>query len=134
MINDFVAGRAGLDYSCMSRKPAPLKAIDLEAGMPHVEAARLRMEHELHAAKKQGYAAVKLIHGYGSSGIGGTLRLELQKELARMADRGVIHAFIAGENWRVSDETTWPLLQRYPEWKKDQDLGRSNKGITIVML
>jgi hypothetical protein len=118
----------------MSRKPSPIKNINLEEGMPKVEAARLRMQHELHLARKQGYAAVKLIHGYGSSGLGGTLRVELQKELARLAAGGMIRAFIAGEHWRVSDEAAWPLLQRYPEWKQDHDLGKNNKGITIVLL
>lgn len=102
--------------------------------MPKVEEARLRMQHELQTAQKQGYAAVKLVHGYGSSGVGGALRIELQKELQRMAKAGSIRAFIAGENWRISDETTWPLLQRYPEWKQDSDLGRNNKGISMVML
>ena len=40
--------------------------------MPKVEEARLRMQHELQVARQQGYAAVKLIHGYGSSGVGGS--------------------------------------------------------------
>lgn len=94
----------------------------------------MRMQHELHLARKQGYAAVKLIHGYGSSGVGGSLRVELQKELKRLAAGTGITCFIAGEDWRISDEATWPLLQRYPEWKKDSDLGRNNKGISIVLL
>jgi hypothetical protein len=118
----------------MSRKPAAIKIINLEDGMPKVEQARLRMQHELHVAKKQGYMAVKLIHGYGSSGAGGALRIELQKELGCLASAGKIHAFITGENWRISNEVTWLLLQRYPEWKQDQDLGKSNKGISIVLL
>src|SRR5512140_476676 len=61
----------------MSRKPVPIKIIDLEDGMPKVEEARLRMQRELQVARQQGYAAVKLIHGYGSSGVGGSLRIEL---------------------------------------------------------
>src|SRR6516164_485084 len=103
----------------MSRKPAAIKIINLEEGMPKVDAARLRMQHELHLARRQGYAAVKLIHGYGSSGVGGALRTELQKELRRLAYAGHIRAFIAGEDWRVSDETTWEQVKRYPEWKQD---------------
>ncbi len=102
--------------------------------MPQVEEARLRMQHGLHMAKNAGYLAVKLIHGYGSSGAGGVLRIELQKELARMAAAGKIRAFLPGESWRISDEGAWPLLQRYPEWKRDPDLGKNNKGITIVLL
>ena len=86
----------------MSRKPAPIKIIDLEDGMPKVEEARLRMQRELQVARQQGYAAVKLIHGYGSSGAGGSLRIELQKELQRLSSAGVVKSFIAGEDWRVS--------------------------------
>jgi Smr domain. len=118
----------------MSRKPAPIKIIDLEDGMPKVEQARLAMQHELQIARQQGYAAVKLIHGYGSSGVGGSLRIELQKELQRMTSAGTVRSFIAGEDWRISDEKTWELLKRYPEWKRDSDLGKANKGISIVLL
>lgn len=118
----------------MSRKPALIRVVNLEEGMPTVERARLRMEHELHEARRPGSKAVKLIHGYGSSGAGGTLRNELQKELRGAADHGSIRAFIAGEDWRVSNEATWALLQRFPEWKKDSDLGRDNRGISIVVL
>jgi len=118
----------------VSRKPALIKIVNLEEGMPTVEQARLRMEHELHLAKRGGYQAVKLIHGYGSSGVGGALRTELQKTLRRAARAGAIRAFIAGEDWRVSDEATWDLLKRFPEWKQDSDLGRNNLGISIVVL
>src|SRR5262245_10651623 len=118
----------------MSRKPARIKHVNLEEGMPTVEQARLRMEYELGSARKDGYAAVKMIHGYGSSGAGGALRTELQKELRRHVQSGAISAFIAGENWRISDRNTWELLKRFPEWKKDPDLGRQNQGISIVVL
>jgi len=118
----------------MSRKPAPIKIINLEDGLPKVEEARSRMQHELQIARQQGYAAVKLIHGYGSSGVGGSLRIELQKELQRLAGAGAVRLFIAGEQWRVSDEKTWELLKRFPEWKRDSDLGKNNKGISLVLL
>jgi hypothetical protein len=118
----------------VSRRPALIKTVNLEEGRPKVEQARLRMEHELHVARQGGYHAVKLIHGYGSSGAGGALRTELQKTLRRAAQTGAICAFIAGEDWRISDEITWELLKRFPEWKQDSDLGRNNPGISIVVL
>lgn len=102
--------------------------------MPTVEQARLRLDHELHKARKEGCVAIKLIHGYGSSGTGGALRLELQNELHKAANRGEIRAFVPGEGWRISDEITWDLLKKYPEWKQDADLGRNNSGISIVVL
>jgi hypothetical protein len=118
----------------MSRKPAIIKVVNLEDGMPRAEQARLRMQHELALARGQGIAALKLIHGYGSSGTGGVLRNELQNELRRASSARSITCFIAGEDWSISDETTWSLLKKYPEWKQDSDLGRRNKGISIVVL
>lgn len=118
----------------MSRRPAILRLINLEEGRPTVERARLRLEHELNQARRSGYVAVKLIHGYGSSGAGGALRSELQKDLRQAATDGRLRAFVAGEDWRVSNETAWSLLQQYPEWKNDSDLGRGNRGISIVVL
>ncbi len=121
-------------FPAVSRKPALIKVINLEEGMPSVEQARLRMEHAVQVARQSGYRAVKLIHGYGSSGAGGALRVELQKQLRLAVQNGVIRALIAGEDWRISDETTWALLKRFPEWKQDSDLGRNNQGISIVVL
>jgi hypothetical protein len=118
----------------VSRKPAIIKVINLEEGMPTVELARLRMQHELAKARKQGWVAIKIIHGYGSSGTGGVLRLELQKELRLAARQGTIRALIPGEEWRVSSQDAWDLLKKYPEWKQDSDLGRNNQGISIVVL
>src|SRR5262245_19684267 len=118
----------------MSRKHELIKVVNLEEGLPTVEQARLRMEHELHAARQAGFRAVKLVHGYGSSGVGGALRNDLQKELRRAATNGTIRAFVAGEDWRISHQTAWDLLQRFPEWKQDSDLGRGNQGISIVVL
>ena len=111
-----------------------MKVVNLEEGMPTVEQARLKLGYELNRARAEGCAAVKLIHGYGSSGVGGALRTGIQGTLRRMAQDGKLAAFIAGEDWRVSDEATWEALKRYPEWKGDSDLGRGNKGISIVLL
>lgn len=117
----------------MSRKPAPIKTINLEDGRPTLELARLRLQHELHKARREGCVAVKIIHGYGSSGQGGVLRESIQAGLRKAAQDGSISAIIAGEDWRISDGTTWTLVKRYPEWKQDHDLGRNNKGIAIVV-
>src|SRR5947209_9538886 len=118
----------------MPPKPTSIKIINLEEGMPQVEQARLRMQHELHAARRRGHKAVKLIHGYGSSGVGGALRIELQKEFVRLAGAGEIKSFIAGEDCRISHEHTWAMLKRYPELKQDSDLGNNNEVISILEL
>jgi hypothetical protein len=108
--------------------------INLETGRPTRNEAVLRLEFELRKARTAGAEAVKIIHGYGSSGVGGVLRFQVQAELRQHKERGEIRAFCAGEEWRISNEIAWDILKKCPELKKDSDLGRANKGITIVLL
>lgn len=111
-----------------------IKTVVLKEGMPSVEQARARLQTELRLAQQRGVRVLKLVHGYGSSGVGGDLRISLQSTLRQMTARGEISECIYGENWRTSDERTWELLKRMPSLKHDCDLGRGNKGITIVAL
>jgi len=83
-----------------------LKIINLEEGLPSVASASSRLLGELRLAREQNCAAVKVIHGYGSHGVGGQLRIAIQGMLARMVQSKEIAAFVAGEEWRISNEAT----------------------------
>ena len=113
---------------------ATIKTVNLEAGMPGVPQARSRLSSEIRVAQQSGVRVLKLVHGYGSSGVGGDLRIALQSTLRQMAQAKEIHDCIYGENWRTGDERSWELLKRMPELKSDSDLGRGNRGITLVVL
>jgi hypothetical protein len=102
--------------------------------MPTVEQARLRLADELRLARRQRVPLLKIVHGYGSSGVGGVLRDALLGTLGLARQQGDIRDFVAGEDWSISDETTWRLLQQYRQLRSDTDLGRGNRGITIVVL
>ncbi len=113
---------------------ATIKTVNLELGMPSIPQARSRLTSEISVAQQGGVRVLKLIHGYGSSGVGGDLRIALQSTLRQMAQAKEIRDCIYGENWRTSDERSWELLKRLPELKSDSDLGRGNRGITLVVL
>jgi adenosylmethionine-8-amino-7-oxononanoate aminotransferase len=102
--------------------------------MPQVHEALQRMDRELTLARQEKAKLLKLVHGYGSTGAGGDIRIAVQKRLLEMADNGQIRGCIFGENWSKSDETAWKLLQSHADLKSDSDLGRGNRGITIVLL
>lgn len=109
-----------------------MKTVNLKAEMPKVQEALSRLARELALARSDGLRFVKLIHGYGSSGVGGEIRVAAQKRMREMAERGEIRACIFGENWTKSDTSAWTLLNAHPELKQDRDLGKKNLGITIV--
>ncbi len=111
-----------------------MKTVNLKSDIPQVHEALQRLDRELAVARAAKGTLVKLIHGYGSSGAGGDIRIAAQKRLLEMTQNGQIRGCIFGENWSKSDDAVWKLLQSHPELKSDSDLGRRNRGITIVLL
>jgi hypothetical protein len=102
--------------------------------MPLVREALQRLARELAQAREENVKVLKLIHGYGSTGAGGDIRIAVQKHLLEMAQSGQIRGCIFGENWSKSDDAAWKVVQAHPELKNDSDLGRRNQGITIVVI
>ena len=102
--------------------------------MPTADKAIRRLTYELAAAKQLGYTAVKLIHGFGSSGVGGRLRIEVRNYLIRQKQRGMIRMFIAGETLSIFNAETRLALELCSELRADRDIERHNNGITIVLL
>lgn len=109
-----------------------LNVINLEEGFPTIEQARQKMLRELEATRRAGFHGAKLIHGYGSGGVGGEIRLAVGRALQEMKRDGLVSLVIYGEDWAVSDGDCWALLKQFPALKKDEDLGRKNRGITVV--
>ena len=108
--------------------------INLEEGRPTVNVGLLRLEHALAEARADSVPLLKLIHGYGSSGVGGELREQVWKALDTLQRNGRIAAYIPGEDFRESNEASWALVKRDKTIRNDRDFGRRNRGITIVVL
>jgi hypothetical protein len=113
---------------------ASIKTVNLKSDMPLVREALQRLDRELARARQEKTLLLKLVHGYGSTGAGGDIRIAVQKRLLEMIQNNQIRGCIFGENWSKSDDAAWKLLQSHPDLKSDADLGRGNRGITIVLL
>ena len=111
-----------------------VRTVLLKEGLPTVAEARARLNAEIQQAKQAGVCALKIVHGYGSSGTGGSLRDAIRASLRKRRKEGKISAFVAGEQWSPFDETARVVLQACPALERDPDLGRYNEGITIVLL
>lgn len=111
-----------------------VSVVNLEADYPSVEDARRQLAQSLRIAKSGGGRVIKLIHGYGSSGVGGKLCHAVRKSLALRKKEGVIRDFIPGERFSIFQPATLEALSRYPELSGDSDLERCNEGITVVLL
>lgn len=110
------------------------EVINLEAGMPTVRAARVKLDQALRSAKARRVAAVKIIHGYGSSGKGGAIKRDVQTVLAGKKREGHIRGYVAGENFSPFHADARLIIDKCPELARDSDYSRSNDGVTIVLL
>jgi len=111
-----------------------MEEIDIEYGMPTVAVAMPLLTDRLRSMKKSGVKAVKVIHGYGSTGKGGRLRKATLALLDELKQSGLIKEFVIGEEWSKFELRTLTLIDRMPQLYKDQDLERHNRRITIVFL
>jgi hypothetical protein len=111
-----------------------IRTFNVEAGRPILDEARRLTAAQIKQAKREGALVLKVIHGYGSSGQGGSLRIGLRKSFRLRKKEGVIKDFIPGEDFSIFNTTTLDLLEAVPELRGDPDLGAANEGITILWL
>lgn len=110
------------------------KEVNIKADMPTASDAVKRVTYNIRNGKSWGCAAIKIIHGYGSTGKGGKIRTEARRYLQQQKDKNYIRDFIIGENFSIFDEATRKAFSICDALRNDSDLERHNNGITIVIL
>lgn len=111
-----------------------LKEVNIKSDMPTASDAVKRVTYNIRNGKSWGCAAIKFIHGYGSTGKGGKIRTEVREYLRRQKQQGLIKGFITGEDFSIFDPATLEAFSICGELRRDSDLDRHNNGITIVLL
>ena len=114
--------------------PSRLNEVNIKEDMPTASDAIKRVTFHISRSRALGYTAVKIIHGYGSSGKGGKIRTETRGYLQRQKDKNIIKDFIPGEQFSIFNEQTRRAFAVCDDLRHDSDLERSNNGITIIIL
>ena len=114
--------------------PGHLREVNIKADLPTADEAIKRITYNIRNGKSFGAAAIKIIHGYGSTGKGGKIRVEARRYLENQKARNMIRDFIPGEDFSIFDERTRLAFQLCDELRRDSDLDRHNNGITVVIL
>ena len=110
------------------------KILNLKENSPTVEQALAIMEIEINSCKAEGVKVIKIIHGYGSHGVGGIICYNVRKKLLQLKKQKVIKDFMLGQEWDMSNAKCIEILTDLKDCFGDEDLGHSNPGITIVVL
>lgn len=120
--------------SAVSQKKVMHRIVNIEQGRPVVETALRKLDHELVLAKSDHVLVLTLIHGYGSSGKGGKIRIQCRKVLDHLVQQKEINSVIAGEAFKKRAGAGKALLKRYPLLEQICSTDFNNPGITIVIL
>ena len=105
--------------------------INLEYGMPTVDMALQKMKSALTTYKGQGYKAVIVIHGYGSSGVGGSIKTAVTRCLAENSMRGIVRIHVSGEQWFNRKREALDICKSLESYERRI---ASNSGVTVVIL
>lgn len=111
-----------------------LRIVNLEAGRPDLETARRRLLAEMEAARKAGTRLLKVIHGWGSSGAGGTLAAGIRRSLRLRVKERMARRIVVGERFSGDTLEGRELAQHHPSVRSDRDWNRANPGVTVVEL
>ncbi len=104
-----------------------------ELNLPAFEAAS-QLEIELERARLTGINAVKVIHGYGSHGVGGAIYITVRTLAKRLEKENKIKYFLIGNDWNLQNEKTLEIIYCCQDCYNDEDLNHSNPGITVFRL
>lgn len=115
-----------------SCKPYP--TINIKQTLPTVEEARQSMVKSLQTFEARGAKVVKIIHGYGSTGVGGKIKAGVRTTLVKQIRAGSVKNVIFGENFDSDNTTAVQLVKRHPKLATDHDYNRKNFGITLIEL
>jgi cobalamin biosynthesis protein CbiD len=109
-----------------------MKTYDIKSDMPDVLEASKRLVQIIKEAKKT-EKVIKIIHGYGSSGVGGKIKSAVHKSLRNRLNSKEIKAYIPGEAFSLMmgfDE----VIHKYSNLlKNDSDFKKGNDGITYII-
>ncbi len=110
--------------------PHPVLSIDVAHPPRSPDSVELELEEAWARVRNSGaFRLIKIVHGYGSSGKGGSTREVVRNWAYRHRNR--FRAVISGEDYSPFDDST-QLLRKVVGAFRDPDLGQSNPGITVV--
>lgn len=110
------------------------KTLNLKDFMPTVPQALAIIELEIEMCKKEGVKVLKVIHGYGSHGVGGEIKKALPLWSKKALKKGFIKDFIKGESCNEQSERMEKLKKICPEILGDFELYFANAGISLILI
>ncbi len=116
-------------------KKLPVFTINIELHMPTVDEALERFYHQLEKIQGAGIKMVRVIHGHGSSGVGGRIRVAFREAMMHGRWSHIIRGVYLGEELSLNAQGLAEFTQNHPSLRKEltHDM-MGNPGITLLVL
>ena len=111
-----------------------LITIDIKSEKQTVNQALAEFLVEVDAYKKGGYKVMKVIHGYGSHGVGGVIKNAFLKKCEELKCRGIIYDYVCCDKWTDKNTVKKIAINYCPDLLADAELYHLNPGCSIVIL
>jgi len=111
-----------------------VRTINLKAGLPTVDEALARLDRELVASRARGTRVLRVIHGWGSSGVGGAIRTAVRHHLKGAVRSRIVRRAVDCDTYSDVSDQGRALLARYPALRAELRTDRRNPGVTLVEL
>ncbi len=111
-----------------------LVTIDIKSEKQTVAEAIAQFLVEVDAYKKGGFKVMKVIHGYGSHGVGGAIKVEFLKKCQDLKNRHIIEDFTCCDKWIDKNVVKKIAINYCPDLLADAELFHLNAGCSIVIL
>lgn len=111
-----------------------LFVVNIKENSPTVEEAMANFLIALENAKMQNVKVMKVIHGYGSNGVGGAILRNLKTLLPSLRRKKQIKDYFSGATFSIANEKVYNLILKVPDLALDEDLSHQNIGVTFVVL
>ncbi|MBE7076987.1 MAG: hypothetical protein E7374_03780 [Clostridiales bacterium] len=111
-----------------------LITIDIKSERQTVAEAVAQFLIEVESYQKGGFKVMKVIHGYGSHGVGGAIRNAILKKCTDLKNRKKIEDFVPGDKWSIKSTAKKIAINYCPDLLADRELSLPNPGCTIVIL
>ncbi|MDR0935138.1 MAG: hypothetical protein LBM98_00480 [Oscillospiraceae bacterium] len=111
-----------------------LREVNIKYDLPSASDAIKRITFQIYDGKRYGLKVIKLIHGYGSTGKGGKIRVAAHRYLDVQKARRVIDDWFPGDVFTIFNEDVLKAFRVCDDLRYDTDLERHNNGVTFVLL
>jgi hypothetical protein len=110
------------------------RTVNIKEDNPNVDYAMYLLDEEIRYSKGVGNRVILVIHGHGSHGQGGLIRLEIRNYLPMLKKKGIIKDYVFGDNWGDLNESKQKICEIAPELIINSNVRNINSGVSVILI